>query len=85
MRQGTQVNISSLASSFSSENHFFKKQDDELDIGTYELEVSEFKSEVKHDFRGLLEAAIGLRGPQNDCKGQCAHGYHSHQGYRFQI
>ena len=27
----------------------FQEQDDEIDIGTYEIEVTEFKSEVRFD------------------------------------
>ena len=50
--------MSSLASS--KESHFLKEQDDEIDIGTYEIEVTEFKSEVRFDLWGYLEAATAL-------------------------
>ena len=33
-------------------------QDDEIDIGKYEIEVTEFKSEVRFDLRGHLEATM---------------------------
>ena len=60
--QSTQVNMSSLAFSFSWEwSHFFKEQDDEKDIGTYETEVTEFKSKVRFDLRGHLEAAMASK------------------------
>ena len=39
-------------------NWFIKEQDDEIDIGTYEIEVTEFKSKVRFDLWGHLEVGM---------------------------
>ena len=69
----TLVSGSHLSSSVGSKS-FFEEQDDEIDTGTYVIEVTEFKSEVKFDPRGHCAASEAISCNSREMAKTAGHG-----------
>ena len=52
-----------------NEKSFFQEQCDKVNTGTYELEVSEFKSEVTFDLQGHLGATMASEATEVTVRG----------------
>ena len=53
---------------------FIEEQDDEIDTGTYVIEVTEFKSEVKFDLRGHCAASEAISCNSREMAKTAGHG-----------